>query len=125
MSGQQQPPVPEARPVPQSHPATEPVSLAQPAAATEPVPATTPVPEPSPGWGAGWGAPPSASCRHRRFGRADWQVRRLGRRMGRAAVGRTAGAASSAGKPWTLKRGLLVAGAPPFWRPVPEWASMR
>jgi hypothetical protein len=96
MSGQQHPPVPETaprpesgapetRPVRQSHPATEPVSMAHPEAARESVPATTPVPEPSPGWGgAGWGAPPSAGI---------------------------AGAAASGGKPWTLKRGLVVAGA--------------
>jgi hypothetical protein len=133
MSGQQYPPVPETTPVPpaplpdgqayQTEPVTEPVtslgtfssgSAASRAAPHAAVPdsaaaggdpnsqaADSPAPT-SPyvgwgagaqapadgaagaGWGAGWGGPPSA--------------------------GKTAGPAAS-GKPWTMKRGLVVAGA--------------
>lgn len=112
MSGQQHPPVPEITPLPPTPPTARlqagdhegappgeapggrqggghregqrgPQGGAQrEAQATEP--ATAAIPGTAPGWGAGWGAPPSAG---------------------------NAGGAAAIPKPWTTKRGLVIAGA--------------
>lgn len=100
MSGQQHPPVPETTTLPPAPPTARlqagdhggaPPGGAQggrqgeaqrEAQAAEPATAT--ISGTAPGWGAGWGAPPSAG---------------------------NAGGAAANPKPWTTKRGLVIAGA--------------
>lgn len=100
MSRQQPAPVPETTPLPpaappdgqayRTEPATEPVTSLGTFSSGTAAPDTAPhaaVPNPAApgaGWGAGWGGPPSAG---------------------------TTGAPAASGKPWTMKRGLVVAGA--------------
>ena len=108
MSGQQHPPVPETTTLPPTPPTARlqagdhegaplggahreghgggprgPQGDARRAARAD-EPATAAIPGTAPGWGAGWGAPPSAG---------------------------NAGGAAVNPKPWTTKRGLVIAGA--------------
>lgn len=122
MSGQQHLPVPETplppaagpdghayQPGPEPGPVAGPASLpASPPAAgpheTDRVPAAGRASGTSPGWGSGWGAPgpaPTNAAPAPGWG-AGW---------GGPPSAEKAGASAAGGRPWTMKRGLVVAGA--------------